>query len=65
MIHYFDLCTDEGCSDAVQYLVDPEGASASDSAATAIAPVATKAVKGVHKAFEAVVGMDEPPSEMA
>lgn len=49
----------------MQYLVDPEGASASDYSATAIAPAATQAAKGVHKVFEAVVGMDEPPSEMA
>jgi len=50
--------------DAVKYLVDPEGASESDASATAIIPAATKGAKMIHKAFDAAVGMDEPPSEM-
>ncbi|GJE95254.1 hypothetical protein PsYK624_114370 [Phanerochaete sordida] len=50
--------------DAVQYLVDPEGAAASDSSATAFVPVATDGAKVLNKAFDAIVGMDEPPTEM-
>lgn len=54
---------DEGfASDAVQFLVDPTGAAASDSSASAILPGATK---GIKAAFEAAVGMDEPPNDMA
>ena len=52
--------------DAVRYLVDPEGAAESESDASA-APIAA-AAKGFNvaqKAFDAVVGMDEPPAEMS
>ncbi|KIP02374.1 hypothetical protein PHLGIDRAFT_130777 [Phlebiopsis gigantea 11061_1 CR5-6] len=50
--------------EAVQYLVNPEAASASDASATEIAPAASNAAKGAAKLFDAVVGMDEPPAEM-
>lgn len=54
-----------GCArEAVRYLVDPDAASSSDASASAFAPAATEAAKGMHRVFEAVVGMDEPPAEM-
>lgn len=53
------------CREAVNYLVDPTGASATDSSAAVISPVASKGFKAAAKAFEAVVGMEEPPSELA
>ena len=51
--------------DAVKFLVDPTRAAEADASATAVAPVASKGIKAAAKAFEAVVGMDEPPSEMS
>jgi len=51
--------------DAVEYLVDPTGAAAADAEATAAAPAASRGLKAAAKAFEAAVGMDEPPSEMS
>lgn len=55
----------DAVSDAVKYLVDPEGAEAADDEASAVAPMATKGIKAAAMAFEAAVGMDEPPSEMS
>ena len=48
----------------MQYLVDPDGAAESDASARPIA-AATKGFTVAQKAFEAAVGMDEPPSEMS
>ncbi|KAI0074891.1 hypothetical protein K474DRAFT_1709459 [Panus rudis PR-1116 ss-1] len=50
--------------EAVSYLVDPSGAAASESE-SAIGATATKGFKVVASAFEAAVGMDEPPVELA
>ena len=52
-------------SEAVQYLVDPEAASASEASTSPLAPAASNAAKGAAKLFDAVVGMDEPPAEMS
>ena len=50
--------------DTVRYLVDPEGAAESDASAAPIA-AAAKGFNVAQKAFDAVVGMDEPPAEMS
>ena len=59
------MCADLVDSDAVSYLVDPEHASESDASAMAAAAAATKGFKVAQKAFDAAVGMEEPPSDMA
>ncbi|KAI0697983.1 hypothetical protein BC835DRAFT_1269501 [Cytidiella melzeri] len=50
---------------AVEFLVDPSGAAEAEASATAVAPAAAKGLRAAAKAFEAAVGMEEPPSEMA
>lgn len=69
---YVNICiiplrneADFSCREAVSYLVDPEGAAQSDAASVAPVAAATKGFKAAVMAFDAAVGMEEPPSEMA
>ncbi|TCD64801.1 hypothetical protein EIP91_003613 [Steccherinum ochraceum] len=48
--------------DAVQYIVDPSGAASSD-AQTQVGATATRAMGAVASAFDAALGMDEPPAD--
>ncbi|CAL1701837.1 unnamed protein product [Somion occarium] len=50
--------------EAISYLVNPDGASASE-AESSVGASATKGFKFVASAVGAAVGMDEPPTEMA
>jgi len=50
--------------DAISHLVDPSGASSS-AAESAPAATASKGIKAMGSAFEAVVGLDEPPSDLS
>ncbi|KAI0764236.1 hypothetical protein BD413DRAFT_615944 [Trametes elegans] len=49
---------------AVQYLVNPSAAQAAAEATSGAASGASKGAEAVVSAFEAVVGLDEPPSEI-
>ena len=49
------------CREAVQYLVDPSGASQTHEQ---VGATATRAAEAVAAAFGAAVGMDEPPTEL-
>lgn len=58
--------TDLSASEAVSYLVDPSGASASATETqTAVTENVTKGLGAFASVIEAAIGMDEPPSEMA
>ncbi len=50
-------------SDTVKYMVDPSGASASDSENSPASAV-SMGFETVASAFDAVVGFDEPPTEV-
>lgn len=46
--------------------MDPSGASVSATeTGTAVVESATKGFNALHSVVEAIVGLDEPPSEMA
>ena len=47
-----------------QYLVDPSSAASSESEQRPAA-TAKKGFRAMESAFEAVVGLDDPPNEMA
>ena len=47
----------------IKYLVDPTSAASEAEAIPTV--VAEKGFKAAAKAFEAAVGMEEPPSELA
>ena len=52
-----------GCREAVRWMVDPSGASS--EAQSAPASTASRGFKAVEGAFEAAIGLDEPPAELA
>ncbi|KAI0323419.1 hypothetical protein GY45DRAFT_1332553, partial [Cubamyces sp. BRFM 1775] len=57
----------EPSGSAVQYLVNPSSAAANEASSQAANPVVSGAGRGmeaVASAFEAAVGLDEPPSEI-